>query len=170
VATLPARPGKTLRQELSHHIVEASRREDELVEMIAAVDEVLSEIGADDRPRLLVLNKADLLDDERRRELPFRHGDAVQVSAITGEGLDDLREAVEVRFLSTLRSMELLVPYREGGSLSELHEVAGEMEREETEQGVRVRARVPAGVAPRFERFEVDGAGRDGDGADPAAE
>ena len=161
---------ETLRADLILHIVDASAPEDELLEMIAAVDEVLSEIGADDRPRLLVLNKADLLDDERRRELSFRHGDAVQVSAITGEGLDDLREAVEVRFLSTLRSMELLVPYREGGSLSELHEVAGEMEREETEQGVRVRARVPAGLAPRFERFEVDGAGRDGDGADPAAE
>src|SRR5205085_5529897 len=133
-----------------------SAPEGELVEMIAAVDEVLSEIGADDRPRLLVLNKVDLLDDERRRELSFRRREAIQVSAATGEGLDALHEAVEARFLSTLRSMDLLVPYREGGSLSELHEVAGEMEREETARGVRVRARVPAGVAPRFERFEVN--------------
>ena len=81
----------------------------------------------------------------------------MQVSAATGEGLDALREAVEAHFLATLRPMELLVPYSEGGSLSELHELAGELEREDTPAGVRVRARVPAAVAPRFERFAVNG-------------
>jgi GTPase len=81
----------------------------------------------------------------------------VQVSASVGDGLDELRSGIEARFLSTLRSMELLVPYRDGGSLSELHDVAGEMERSDTAAGVRVRARVPAGVASRFERFEVNG-------------
>ena len=65
------------------------------------------------------------------------------MSAETGEGLDALREAVEAKFLSTLRRMELLVPYEEGSRLSELHDVAGEMEREDTPAGVRVRARVP---------------------------
>ena len=69
----------------------------------------------------------------------------MQVSAETGEGLEELREALEGRFLSSLRPMELLVPYDEGGSLSELHELAGELEREDTADGVRVRARVPAG-------------------------
>jgi GTP-binding protein HflX len=81
----------------------------------------------------------------------------VQVSAVTGEGLEELSDAIEARFLSSLRPMELLVPYGEGGRLSELHDLAGEMEREDTPEGVRVRARVPAGVASRFERFEVNG-------------
>jgi GTP-binding protein HflX len=129
--------------------------------MVDAVEEVLGEIGADDRPRLLALNKVDLLDGDRRRELSFRHPGAVQVSAATGEGLDDLREGIEARFLSSLRAMDLLVPYEEGGSLSELHDVAGELERSDTAAGVRVRARVPAGLAQRFERFEVNGNGRD---------
>jgi GTP-binding protein HflX len=102
------------------------------------------------------MNKVDLLDDDERRELGFRHPDAVQVSAVTGEGLDELAEAVEGRFLATLRTMDLLVPYDEGGSLSELHDVAGDMERADTADGVRVKARVPAGVAPRFERFAVN--------------
>jgi len=127
------------------------------VEMLGAVEDVLAEIGAAERPRLLVLNKVDLLDDERRRELGFRFPRALQVSAETGEGLEQLREAIEGRFLKTLKPMELLVPYEEGGRLSELHELAGEMEREDTADGVRVRARVPAGVAPRFERFSVNG-------------
>jgi GTP-binding protein HflX len=54
--------------------------------------------------------------------------------------------------------MDLLVPYEEGGRLSELHDLAGEMEREDTPDGVRVQARVPVSVASRFERFEADGA------------
>ena len=118
---------------------------------------MLAEIGAAERPRLLALNKVDLLDDERRRELAFRYPRAVQVSAETGEGLEELREAIEARFLPTLRPMDLLVPYEEGGSLSELHELAGELDREDTPEGVRVRARVPAAAARRFERFAANG-------------
>jgi GTP-binding protein HflX len=139
------------------HVADASVREEDLHEMLAAVDEVLDEIGAGERPRLLALNKVDLLDEERRRELTFRFPRAVQVSAETGEGLDDLREAVEARFLATLRPMDLLLPYEEGGTLSELHELAGELERTDTAEGVRVKARVPAAAAPRFERFEENG-------------
>src|SRR4051794_8473178 len=149
------------------HVADASAPEEELAEMLSAVDDVLAETGAAERPRLLVLNKVDLLDEDRRRELGFRHPRAIQVSAVTGEGLDGLRDAIEARFLATLQPMELLVPYAEGGRLSELHDLAGEMEREDTAAGVRVRARVPAGVAPRFERFAVDGdgAGPNGDGS-----
>jgi GTPase len=154
---------EALEADLILHVVDASAPEDEMAEMLSAVDDVLAEIGAGDRPRLLALNKVDLLDDDDRRALSFRHPRAVQVSATTGEGLEELAEAVEGRFLSSLRPMELLVPYGEGGSLSELHDLAGEMEREDTAEGVHVRARVPAGVASRFERFEVNGAAPDED-------
>jgi GTPase len=141
------------------HVADASVPEGELHEMLDAVDDVLAEIGTGDRPRLLALNKVDLLDEERRRELTFRFPQAVQVSGATGEGLDELREAVEGRFLATLRPMDLLLPYEEGGTLSELHDLAGELERTDTADGVRVRARVPAAAAPRFERFERNGRG-----------
>jgi GTP-binding protein HflX len=150
---------EALGADLVLHVVDASVPEDEMHQMMAAVDDVLDEIGAGDTPRLLALNKIDLLGDERRRELSFRFPDAVQVSGEAGLGLDDLREAIEARFLKTLRPMELLVPYREGGTLSELHELAGELEREDTAEGVRIRARVPAAAAPRFERFSENGAG-----------
>jgi GTP-binding protein HflX len=139
------------------HVADASVPEGKLHEMLAAVDEVLVEIGASERPRLLALNKVDLLDAERRRELGFRFPDAVQVSGETGEGLDALRDAIEGRFLRTLESMELLLPYEEGAILSELHELAGELEREDTAEGVRVKARVPAAAAPRFARFASNG-------------
>ncbi|MEJ7714719.1 MAG: GTPase HflX [Thermoleophilaceae bacterium] len=139
------------------HVADASAPEEELHEMLSAVEDVLEEIGAAEVPVLLALNKADLLDEDRRRELSFRFPKAIQVSAATGEGLDVLRETIEARFLATLRSMELLVPYAEGGRLSELHDVAGEVEREDTAEGVRVRARVPMAAASRFERFSLDG-------------
>src|SRR3989440_4265793 len=81
---------ETLRADLVVHVVDASFPEDELTEMIRAVDDALGEIGAGDRPRVVALNKLDLVDDERRRELSFRHPRAVQVSAVTGEGLESL--------------------------------------------------------------------------------
>jgi GTP-binding protein HflX len=149
---------ETLRADLVLHVVDASAPEEELGEMTRAVEDVLEEIGAGDRPRLLVLNKADLLDEDRRRELAFRHPDAVVVSAVTGEGLDALGERIAAEFERTLRDIELLVPFSDGATLSELHDVAGDLEREDTAEGVRVNVRLPAVVADRFGRYAANGA------------
>jgi GTP-binding protein HflX len=156
---------EALEADLLLHVVDASAPEEEMHEMLEAVDSVLDEIGAGEVPRLLVLNKTDLLDGERRRELAFRFPDAPRVSAATGEGLDGLSDRIEAAFLASLRPMDLLLPYAEGGRLSELHDVAGEMQREDTAEGVRVRARVPIAAAARFERFERNGTSADGNGA-----
>ena len=139
------------------HVVDASADERDRAEMVRAVDEVLEEIGAGEQPRLLVLNKADLLDDDARAELGFEHRDAVLVSAATGEGLEELADRIEIAFRSTLRNVELLLPYSEGGRLAELHDVAGDLERTDTADGVRVRARVSPTVAERFARWAVNG-------------
>ena len=139
------------------HVVDASAPEEELLAMTRAVEDVLEEIHAGSSPRMLVLNKADILDEERRRELSFRHADAVLVSAVTGEGLEELKERITQEFERTLKDVELLVPFAEGGLLSELHDVAGDMEREDTPEGVRVTARIPAVVADRYDRYSVNG-------------
>jgi GTPase len=144
---------ETIRADLVLHVVDASAEEEELVEMMRAVDEVLEEIGAGERPRLLVLNKADAMDDERRRELSFRHPDGILVSALTGEGLTELGERILAEFDKTLVDVDLLVPFAEGNVLSELHAIAGELEREDTAEGVRVRTRLPRPIAPRFDRW-----------------
>jgi GTP-binding protein HflX len=146
---------ETLQAQLIVHVVDASAPEEELDEMMRAVDDVLEEIGTGDVPRLLALNKADLLDDDRRRELGFRHPEGVLVSALTGEGLDELRDRIQDEFRRTLRDVELLLPYDEGGRLAELHELADGLEREDTADGVRVTARLPETVAARYERFAV---------------
>ena len=151
---------ETNRADLLLHVVDASAPEDELLAMTRAVDDVLEEIGTgNEQPRLLVLNKADAIDDERRRELAFRHPDAALVSALTGEGLDALGERIAAEFERTLRDVELLVPFSEGGTLSELHELAGDLEREDTDEGVRINVRLPSLVAERYGRYAVNGNG-----------
>jgi GTPase len=146
---------ETTMADLILHIVDASVPEEEMDEMLRAVDSVLDEIGAGSSPRLLVLNKADALTPERREELRFAHTDGILVSALNGEGLDTLAERVEHAFRETLRPVDLLLPFDEGGRLAELHEIAGDLERTDTAEGVRVRGRVPATVAARYERFAV---------------
>lgn len=141
---------ETVLSDLILHVVDASAGEERMKAEMAAADEVLSEIGAGDKPRLLVLNKIDLLDDEARSEARIDHPDAVQVSAVTGEGLEKLRKEMERAFEETMTPVELLVPYSEGSRLHELHEVAGKVDREDGPEGVLVRTRLPLGEMHRF--------------------
>jgi GTPase len=153
---------ETVLADLIVHIVDASQGE-RVQTLIGAVDVVLEEIGAAELPRQLVLNKADLLGDDERHEVGLRHPEALVVSAKTGEGLDALRERIEATFEETRKELELLVPYSEGARLSELHELDGDLDREDRPEGVLVRARVPAVLAHRFSEFAENGA-RWGDG------
>src|SRR5579871_2276644 len=146
---------ETRRAALILHVVDAAAPEEDIAAMMRAVEDVLEEIGAGDRPRLLVLNKADLLDDLGRVRARNGHRDALLVSGATGEGLDALRERVDEHFVSLRVPVELLVPYAEGARLAELHDLAGELEREDTPEGVHVRALLMAADAARFARFAV---------------
>ncbi|HEY1712669.1 MAG TPA: GTPase HflX [Solirubrobacteraceae bacterium] len=146
---------ETVRADLILHVADASVDEDELNEMTRAVEDVLQEIAAEEAPRLLVLAKADRMDEERRAELAHRHPDALLISAVTGEGIPALIERIQVEFARRLFDVELLVPYEEGGRLAELHELAGDLEREDTPDGVRVSVRLPASVAARYADFAL---------------
>jgi GTP-binding protein HflX len=146
---------ETIRADLILHVVDASAEEDDLLAMTRAVEDVLEEIEADEAARVLVLSKADQLDAPRRTELSHRHPDAVLVSARTGEGIETLIERIETEFDRRLTEVELLVPFREGARLAELHELAGDLAREDTPEGVRVTVRLPAAVAARFASFAL---------------
>jgi GTP-binding protein HflX len=146
---------ETVLADLILHVVDASADEERRLADMQAVDEVLEEIGAGEKPRLLVLNKIDLLSDEERREAELDHPDAVLVSAQDGEGLDALSERIEAAFAETLTEVELLIPYSQGGRLHELHEVAGDLERTDREDGVLVCAKVPTAEMHRFSDLAV---------------
>lgn len=146
---------ETTLADLVVHVVDASETEERRTLDMQAVDEVLEEIGAGEKPRLLVLNKADLLGEDEIHEVTLAHPDAVLVSALAGEGLEELRERIERAFAETLTEVELLIPYSQGGRLHELHEVAGELERTDGPDGVRVHARVPSAELHRFDDLAV---------------
>ncbi|HEY5188666.1 MAG TPA: GTPase HflX [Solirubrobacteraceae bacterium] len=146
---------ETRRADLLLHVADASVSEEDLAEMTRAVEDVLHEITADEAPRVMVLAKADQIDPDRRAGLERRHPDAVLVSAVTGDGIPALIERIETEFSRRLSEVDLLVPYEEGGRLAELHELAGDLEREDTADGVLVHARLPAGVAARYAPFAL---------------
>jgi GTP-binding protein HflX len=146
---------ETVLADLILHVVDASASEERRLVDMQAVDEVLEEIGAGEKPRLLVFNKADLLSEDERAEAGLDHPEAVLISAREKEGLDELREAIEAAFEETLTEVDLLIPYSEGGRLHELHEVAGDLEREDREDGVLVHAKVPSAEMHRFSDLAV---------------
>ncbi len=154
---------ETVLADLIVHLVDASEPEHQRRESIAAVDSVLEEIGAGATPRLRVFNKVDLLEPDDARELTIREPDAVAISALEEEGLDGLRERIEAAFDEASRPVELLVPYSQGGVLAQLHEIAGDLEREDRAEGVVVKARIPADLAHRFTRFARNGLGTGAD-------
>ena len=145
---------ETLVADLVLHVADASALDEELDEMIAAVDEVLVEIGATDAPVELVLNKIDLVDPLRRRRLANRYPDALQVSAETGDSLDALRERLATFFGERFESVRLLLPYEEGSRLAELYALGAPIqERVDQPDGVFVRAHLPRRELPRFSSY-----------------
>ena len=141
---------ETLVADLVLHVVDASAPDEELDEMRAAVEEVLAEIGATEVPVELVLNKIDLVDPLRRRRLA-RYSGALQVSAETGEALDELRERLAAPFGERFESVRMVIPYEEGSRLAELYALGAPIqERIDQPDGVFVRAHLPRRELPRF--------------------
>jgi GTP-binding protein HflX len=138
------------------HVIDASEEDEMRAGTIKTVDNVLEEIGAGERPRQLVLNKIDRLSEVERRGLEHLHPDAIQVSSVTGEGLDQLIEVIEQAFSATARTLHLLVPHGDGGVVAELYKVDHELVREDVPEGVRLTVRVPNQRAEKYARYEVD--------------
>jgi GTPase len=147
---------ETLVADLVLHVVDASAPEQRLVEQIAAVDAVLCEIGADQLPVELVLNKIDAVEALGRRRLANRYPDALQISALTGEGLEPLRARIAARFAERFEAVRLLLPFDEGARLNELYALGAPIEeREDTPDGVLVLARLPRRELRRFAPYLV---------------
>ena len=147
---------ETLLADLVLHVADASAPDARLDEMVAAVESVLSGIGVDAIPVELVLNKIDAVDPLRRRRLSNRFPGALQLSALTGEGVAELRERIAEQFAGRFEPVRLLVPYEDGRALAELYELGAPIEeREDRADGVQVRARLPRGEIARFAPYLV---------------
>lgn len=140
------------------HVSDASQSEARREAQAAAVAAVLDEIGAGAVPRLVVMNKTDLLDDDARLALRGRHPDAICVSAATGEGLDDLRAELARAARERLERLDITIPFALAGLVATVYEDGREVERTDDEEGTHIRALLPPASAGRI-RAAVAGAG-----------
>ncbi len=133
------------------HVVDASHADPET--QIAAVREVLAEIGADDIPEIIAINKADIADPEVVARLQRAEPHSVAVSARTGEGLDKLLALIERDLPRPAAKVTALVPYDRGALVARIHDEGEVAAVEHLPTGTLVRARVPYALAAELEQY-----------------
>ena len=140
--------------DLIAHVVDASSSDYEA--QIAAVDDVLGQIGAHDVGRILVFNKCDLLDDDALDALRSRHATAQFVSAATGEGIDELVERIARTAAAQDRRMSVHIPYTRGDVVSAAHERCRIESQSHDAEGTRMVLLVPSQAVGLFEPYLVE--------------
>lgn len=118
-----------------------------------AVEEVLGQIGAVDIPRIEVLNKVDLLDDDERSAMLEGNPAAILVSATTGWGIDRLVDEIAHAASSSDTQLEVLLPYSRGDLVSLAHERCRILEESHEEAGTRISMLAPAAFASSFTAY-----------------
>jgi GTPase len=129
-------------------------------EQATTVDEILRDLGAADKPRVVALNKVDLLGPAtlRRSMQCFgeRYPALVPISALRGTGLDALGDALDKASDVGFVPLEVLVPYGNETVLQELRQFGGLEEVAYTERGTVARGRAPRELAHRFQTYVLD--------------
>lgn len=142
------------------HVVDASLEEEVMEWQMTAVDKVLDQIGASGKPTVIVLNKADLLSEERVEETLLhvqekRGYECVAVSAATGKGLEEVGVLVDEVLREILLSVEAVIPYSRGDLTAAVY-TQGSVEAEDfVEEGTHIVARVPPGLSNKLQRYFV---------------
>lgn len=136
------------------HVVDISHDHPE--EQIHAVNEVLREIKADQKPTLMVFNKVDraATPDFAQRFLRM-YPQSVAISAKTGEGIPDLLQELGAALRPIREFVELSVPHSESAAISRLHQVAQVVEREYEGENARFKARIPPHYHSEFAPFII---------------
>jgi GTP-binding protein HflX len=128
-------------------------------EQAETVEKVLAELGAVDKPRVVALNKVDLLGPAARRRavaaLSARYPGAVAISATNKLGLPNLLEAIDQASRGDVVKLEILVPYGREGVLAELRRIGGVEKTEYVEGGTRAWGWVARHAARRFDSYKT---------------
>ena len=145
---------EVLRADLILKVIDAS--DEDHTRQMHAVDRVLDEIGAGERPALTVFNKIDLLDPTERLGFTRRYPDAVLFSAQTGEGIDALTSRIVQQAAVSDVLISADIPYREGALITLVHKQGTLLQEEYLESGVRIVAKLPERLAPRIDRYRTE--------------
>ncbi len=135
------------------HVVDASDADPR--SQIAAVREVLAEVGARDVPELVAFNKADLADEVALRGLRLAEPRSVVVSARTGRGVPGLLAEIERLLPRRHAQVRAVLPYDRGDLLARAHAEGEVLRAEHTAAGTELIARVPPGLAAELGRYAV---------------
>jgi GTP-binding protein HflX len=135
------------------HLVDASDPDPE--RQLEAVHNVLAEIEATDVPELIILNKIDQADPTVLRRLRNLHPDAVAISALTGEGLEELASALAERLEADFASVTLAIPYQRGDLVAAAHRVGDVSIEKHDDLGTTLEVRMPRKSIPQFAEFLV---------------
>lgn len=147
---------ETIFSDLIVHVVDASVSHKELIDKIRTVEVVLSEIQATTQPRLLVFNKVDLLELQNRYTLTEAYPEAVFVSAAENEGLDELCERIKLLLNPHTVDVEFLIPYSSSGVIGQIYLTGVDVMREDSSEGIYIRANIPMVLAKRLQRYSVN--------------
>jgi GTP-binding protein HflX len=149
IAAFRATLEEVLEADILIHVVDASHPNASA--QIEAVEDTLAEIDMPRIPRILALNKIDLLKGEPLPEIAPKHSAAVvPLSALTGEGIETLKAEVERILTETMVEIELTLPHQRGDLLSLIHRYGVVNAEKHTEDGVTIRAHVPPRLVPRL--------------------
>ncbi len=134
------------------HVVDATHPD--AAAQIEAVEDTLAELEVDHLPRVVALNKADMLPDGYNPvEVLGIKDPAAVVSARTGQGIEELLVIVEATMTRFLQPMHAFLPYNRGDLLSLFHE-RGQVDGEEHGvDGIQVYGRIPPRLVPYFEPY-----------------
>ncbi len=133
------------------HVVDAASPDFE--NHIEVAGEVLKEIGAEEQPVILVFNKVDLLDEEKLNRLKASYHQAVFISALTGQGLDELKKQIEMRFFQEGDEATVVIPYEKMDVLHRLRRQVFVLEEVVLDRGIRVRVRGDTSTLQRYKMF-----------------
>ncbi len=130
------------------HVVDAA--DPAVADHIAVTKAVLAEIGADEVPTWLLLNKIDRVDEFGRKALAERYPGALQLSAKDRRDVGNLRDELIAKFAGALEEAELMVPWAAQRLLHQIHETATVLAEEHDELGTKLRVRAPAKTLEAF--------------------
>jgi GTPase len=131
------------------HIVDAADPlRDERIEQ---VDAVLADIGAGDIPQILIYNKIDRLQDvAARHDQPLQARERFWLSAKTGEGIDNLQQAIGSRFAQQRYQTQLLLPPDQGRLHARLYAIGAIVAEQSDENGWKLQIDMPHAQAERL--------------------
>lgn len=137
------------------HVVDASNPQ--MKDQCSIVYDTLKSLGVRNKPIITLFNKQDRLTEEQK-DIKFFDPYAdrcIKISAKSGRGLDEFKNALEQTILASQQLVELLIPYSDGGQAAVIRQAGQLLSEEYGQEGIRIRAYLPSEIAGRLKKYII---------------